>query len=133
MDNKFHLTVVTPDRELFNGEVIELNCEGNDGHFGILPNHAPMITTLTPTVTTFKDVQGKKYTAITSDGVFKVSNNKATLLCNAAEWPQEIDRERAERAKQRAEKRLKDRSLETDLKRAQFALLRSIARLNGSN
>ncbi|MEG0774445.1 F0F1 ATP synthase subunit epsilon [Clostridium sp.] len=133
MDNKFHLTVVTPDRELFNEDVIELYSEGSDGHFGILPNHAPMITTLIPTITTFKDVNGKQYTAITSDGVFKVSNNKATLLCNSAEWPEEIDKKRAEEAKQRAEKRLKEKSLETDIKRAQFALLRSIARLKGSN
>jgi F-type H+-transporting ATPase subunit epsilon len=132
MDNKFHLIIITPERELFSGEVVELNCEGNDGHFGILPNHAPMITTLVPTVINFEDVMGKKYKAVTSDGVFKINNNKATLLCNSAEWPEEIDRERAEKAKQRAEGRLKEKSLETDLKRAQFALLRSIARLSGS-
>lgn len=129
MENKFHLTIITPDRELFIGEVVSLNCEGNEGHFGILPNHAPMIATLVPTVTTFQDVNGKQYTAFTSDGVFKVNNNKAILLCNSAEWPEEIDKERAESAKQRAEDRLSEKTKDLDALRAKLSLLRALSRL----
>lgn len=129
MENKFHLTIITPDRELFIGEVVALNCEGSEGHFGILPNHAPMIATLVPTVTTFQDVEGKEYTAFTSDGVFKVNNNKAILLCNSAEWPEEIDRERAESAKQRAEDRLSEKTKDVDALRAKLSLLRALSRL----
>jgi len=129
MDNKFHLTIITPDREFFLGNVVELNCEGSEGHFGILPNHAAMISTIIPTVTTFKDVEGKQYTAFTSDGVFKVNNNKAILLCNAAEWPEEIDIGRAEKAKERAEHRLSEKNENLDTQRAKLALLRSLVRL----
>ncbi|WP_291569451.1 F0F1 ATP synthase subunit epsilon [Clostridium sp. UBA4548] len=129
MENKFHLTIITPDRELFIGEVVSLNCEGSEGHFGILPNHAPMIATLVPTVTTFQDVSGKQHTAFTSDGVFKVNNNKAVLLCNSAEWPEEIDKKRAEKAKERAESRMKEKDKNLDSTRVQLALLRSLARL----
>lgn len=129
MDNKFQLTIITPDREFFIGEVISLNCEGSEGHFGILPNHAPMLATLVPTVTTFKDIEGKEYTAFTSDGVFKVNKNKATLLCNVAEWPEEIDKERAEKAKERAQRRLTEKGADIDLNRAKLALLRSNVRL----
>lgn len=129
MENKFHLTIITPDRELFIGEVVSLNCEGSEGHFGILPNHAPMIATLVPTVTTFQDVNGKQYTAFTSDGVFKVNNNKAILLCNSAEWPEEIDKERAESAKQRAEGRLSEKTKDVDALRAKLSLLRALSRL----
>lgn len=129
MENKFHLTIITPDRELFIGEVVFLNCEGSEGHFGILPNHAPMIATLVPTVTTFQDVEGKEYKAFTSDGVFKVNNNKAILLCNSAEWPEEIDKKRAESAKQRAEDRLSEKTKDVDALRAKLSLLRALSRL----
>jgi len=129
MDNKFHLTIITPDREFFLGDVVEVNCEGNEGHFGVLSNHSPMISSIIPTITTFKDVEGKQYTAFTSDGVFKVSNNKAILLCNSAEWPEEINRERAEKAKERAQHRLSEKNAEVDVQRAKLALLRSLVRL----
>lgn len=130
MDKKFHLKIITPDRELYSGNVVSLNCETTDGKRGILPNHWPMLSVLIPTETTFQDIDGDKKHVFTSDGVIKVNRNQVTMLCNAAEWPNEIDKERAINAKYRAEQRLKEKSPDTDLKRAQYALYRAIGRLN---
>lgn len=129
MDSKFNLKIVTPDKEIYSGEVVALNIETTDGHRGILANHWPMLSALVPTGTVFQEVNGDKKTLFTSNGVIKVNSNQVILLCNAAEWPEEIDKDRALSSKERAEKRIKEKLENTDLKRAQYALFRAISRL----
>ncbi|GAA0125869.1 MULTISPECIES: F0F1 ATP synthase subunit epsilon [Clostridium] len=129
MENSFKLIIVTPDKELYNGNVVKLSSESSDGKFGILPNHMAMVSEVIPTIVNFQDVNGKEYKCFTSSGVIKVRKNEVTILCNAAEWPEDIDKKRAESAKKRAEDRLKNKN-EIDVKRAELALKRSLLRLN---
>lgn len=129
MDNKLKLIIMTPDKEFYNGEIVKLTSESSDGKFGVLPNHLAMVTNIIPTITTFQDVNGKTYTCFTSNGVIKINNNVITILCNAAEWPENIDKARAEKAKERAQARLKDKK-DIDVKRAEFALKRALLRLS---
>lgn len=129
MDNKLKLIIMTPDKEFYNGEIVKLTSESSDGKFGVLPNHLAMVTNIIPTITTFQDVNGKAYTCFTSNGVIKINNNVITILCNAAEWPENIDKARAEKAKERAQARLKDKK-DIDVKRAEFALKRALLRLS---
>lgn len=86
MENVFKLKIVTLDENFFEGDVVNLNCETTDGRRGVLANHCPMIAALIPTTTSFEDKTGKKYRAKTSQGVIKVKNNDAIILCNYASW-----------------------------------------------
>ena len=128
MEDSMKLNILTPDKKLFSGQVVDLNTENENGRFELLPNHVPVITSLVPAVTSFTTVEGKKTKLFTSTGVLKMEDNEINLLCDAAEWPEEIDEERAREAKEKAEDMLKKKE-QTDSKRAELKLKRAVARL----
>ncbi|MBU3176940.1 F0F1 ATP synthase subunit epsilon [Clostridium estertheticum] len=128
MKNHIKLTMITPEKQFYSGDILSLNTQSDEGVFGILANHVPMIAQLKPTVTTFIQVDGKELKAFTSTGVLRVLKGEVEMLCSACEWPEDIDVERANEAKKRAEKRLNSDD-EVSLKRAEGAVLRSIMRL----
>ncbi|WP_454052057.1 F0F1 ATP synthase subunit epsilon [Clostridium sp. Marseille-Q7071] len=132
MEKSFKLIIMTPDKEFYKGEVVKLNSESSEGRFGILPNHISMASDLVPTITTFQDINDREFHGFTSNGVIKVKNNVVTMLCSVAEWPEDIDEERAKSAKERAEERLKNKD-NIDIKRAERALRRSLMRLKISS
>jgi F-type H+-transporting ATPase subunit epsilon len=122
------LSINTPERNFYHGEVKELKTNSLNGSIEILSKHIPMITVLKPSVTIFIDVEGKTNKAFTSQGILKVEGNEVRILCDAAEWPEEIDEQRAIASKTRAEERLKNKE-GTDVKRAESALYRALVRL----
>jgi len=128
MSDIMKIRILTPDKEFYNGEIVDLISENQFGKFGILPNHVAMITALSPSITTFKTVDGKKLEAFISRGVLKVSNNEVEILCNACEWPEDIDVKRAEEAEARALKILEKKN-SGDIKRAEFAMARALLRI----
>jgi len=128
MENHIKLTILTPDKEFYSDEILSLNTESDEGRIGILANHVPMIAPLKPTVTTFKDLNGKELKAFTSIGILRVIQGEVEMLCDACEWPEDIDAERARRAEERAEKRLSNEH-GVNLKRAENAILRSLMRI----
>jgi len=128
MAGNLKLNIITPEKEFYSGEVVELITENDFGRIGFLANHMPMITTLKPAITTFKDASGKILKAFTSTGVLKVMNNEVKILCEACEWPEDIDIVRAEEAKKRAEERLSKKG-SVDTNRAEIALQRALLRL----
>lgn len=128
MANSMKLTIITPDKEFYVGEITKLISENENGSFGILPEHVSMIISLKPTVTTFTQVDGKEMTAFTSMGILKVDGKQIELLCGACEWPEDIDLVRAEEAKKRAEMRLIE-GKDIDTKRAEVALMKSLMRI----
>ncbi|MBU3074599.1 F0F1 ATP synthase subunit epsilon [Clostridium estertheticum] len=128
MKNHIKLTMITPEKQFYSGDILSLNTQSDEGVFGILANHVPMISQLKPTVTTFIQVDGKELKAFTSTGVLRVLKGEVEMLCSACEWPEDIDIERANEAKKRAEKRLNTDD-EVSLKRAESAVLRSVMRL----
>ena len=129
MKNHIKLIMITPEKEFYSGEILSLNTQSDEGVFGILANHVPMISQLKPTVTTFTQVDGKELKAFTSTGVLRVLKGEVEMLCSACEWPEDIDATRANEAKSRAEKRLNDDDKEINMKRAESAVLRSVMRL----
>ena len=129
MDNILKLTIVTPEKQVYTGEVVEIVTESEIGGIGFLPNHVPMVTVLKPSVTTITKKDGEKLKIFTSSGISNISNNDIKLMCDAAEWPEEIDAKRAEESKDRAEKRLKNATDEVSIERAKVALMRSLMRL----
>ncbi|GIM29681.1 ATP synthase epsilon chain [Clostridium polyendosporum] len=130
--NTFKLHIITPTREVYSGDVVKILTRSSEGPFEIYANHISYITNVIPTITKFVDVSGKDHVLFTSTGVVGFSNNELTFCCDAAEWPDEIDVERAQKAKTRAEERLKN-STNVDVKRAQMALSRAVTRLDLRN
>ncbi|AWI07659.1 F0F1 ATP synthase subunit epsilon [Clostridium drakei] len=130
MANAFKLTILTPEKEFYIGEVVELITDTTQGRIGILANHMPLVTPLRPTVTEFTTSDGKELKAFTSSGILDVKDNVVEFLCDSCEWPEDIDLERAKSAKERAENRLIEPKDNVDIKRAELALARAMARLD---
>ena len=128
MKNHIKLTMITPEKEFYSGDILSLNTQSDEGVFGILANHVPMIAQLKPTVTTFTEVNGKELKAFTSMGVLRVLKGEVEMLCSACEFPEDIDIKRAEEAKGRAEKRL-SKEHGTNISRAESSILRSLMRI----
>ena len=128
MNATLKLTILTPERKVFDGEVKDLITENEVGRLEILPKHIAMITSLAATVTFFTTLDGEKLKLFTSTGMLKVENDEISMLTETAEWPEEIDLSRAEEARIKAEKLLKTRK-EIDHHKAELKLKRALARI----
>lgn len=128
MADSLNLNILTPEKEFFTGEVTEIITESVQGAIGILADHMPFVTAIVPCETEILTKDGKKLKAFTSMGILKVMNNEVKILCEACEWPEDIDVARAKSAEERAEKRLSQKD-GIDVQRAEMALARSLARL----
>ncbi|QEK13215.1 F0F1 ATP synthase subunit epsilon [Crassaminicella thermophila] len=128
MASTFELEIVTPDRKFFEGSVERLVVRTSQGDEGILKDHMFMVSPLQIGVIKIKQ-DGKYKEAACAGGFIQVKEEKTTIITDSAEWPEEIDVKRAEKAKERAEKRLQSPGSDIDMKRAQAALQRSLTRL----
>jgi F-type H+-transporting ATPase subunit epsilon len=123
------LEIATPTRLVVSGVVDEVVAPGIEGYFGVLPGHAPFLTTLGVGELTYRKGREEYHLAV-AGGFAEVRNDKVIVLADSAERPEEIDRARAERARERAERRLSGRSAEeVDYARAAAALSRALTRL----
>ena len=129
MANTFQLEIVTPVKLMVKDAAEEAQIPGLSGYLGILPGHAPLITELAVGVITYK-ASGVTHTLSVAWGFMEVLQDKVTILAETAERPQEIDVERAQKAKDRADQRLKSNDLKVDYTRAQNALQRAETRLD---
>ena len=131
------LEIATPTRQLVSAEADEVVAPGSEGYFGVLPGHAPFLTTLGSGEVSYRHGREEGHLAVIG-GFAEVQDDRVMILAETAERPEEIDRERAERARQRAEQRLAGRNPqgrlpeaggEIDYARAVAALARALARL----
>ena len=132
MANKILLEVVTPSKLVVSEEVELVTAPGGEGVFGVMANHAPLLTTIRIGELHYTD-GGNMVRLALSGGFCDVSKNRMTVLAESAEISTEIDVERALRAKERAERRLQEaeaRKGEIDLARARAALFRALVRLH---
>jgi F-type H+-transporting ATPase subunit epsilon len=125
----FLLEIVTPERKVYAEDVNMVVVKGAEGELGILPNHIPLVTPLR--ISAAKIKQGGKETIVAVQGGFlEVRKDKVVILAESAEFPGDIDVERAQAAKTRAEQRLTSaRKDEVDFRRAEMALQRAMNRL----
>ena len=129
MADRLTLEVATPSRLVVGNSVDEVVAPGSEGYFGVLPGHAPFLTTLGIGELTYRVGHDEHHLAV-AGGFAEVRNDKVIVLADSAERPEDIDRGRAERAKERAEGRLGGRSQdEIDFARAGSALARAFTRL----
>ncbi len=121
----YNLTIVTPEKIFYEGEVSSVIVPGSEGYLGVLTNHAPLITGIVPGKVFVTDGDDKEIFMAISYGFFEVSGNKATLLADSVEYVDDIDIERARESLERARKRLRDTAGEVDTPRAQKAVLKA--------
>ena len=122
------LEIVTAERTVFSDDVTGVVAWGVEGQLGILPHHAPLMTMLQPGDLLIRKGNEEQYLVI-SGGFLEVRPDKVIILADACERAEEIDIERAEEAKRRAEEILKTRPPEVDTAAAEAALRRSLIRL----
>jgi F-type H+-transporting ATPase subunit epsilon len=126
------LQIVTPDRLVVRDRVDEMQIPGAQGYFGVLPGHTPMLAALTIGQMWYRKGSEKTYVAI-AYGFAEVLPDGVTILAQLAERADEIDPERAEAARKRAEERLAGAKSDIDIERARIALAKSLSRLQVSS
>ena len=110
MSQKLTLSVVTPEKQLVSEEVDQVNAPGSEGDFGVLYDHAPILTNLRSGQLSYEN-DGESTALVISGGYLEVTDNRVTILAESGEFLHEIDRERAERARSQAEEKLSNPDL----------------------
>lgn len=123
------VSVVTPDGPVLDEEYDMVSCRAEDGELGILPGHIPLVAPLDISAVRLKRGNNTDLLAV-NGGFIEVRPDKVTILAQSAENPSEIDLERAERARERAEKRLQSKQDDIDFKRAELSLKRAMNRIS---
>ena len=131
LPTQIDLQIVTPDRLIVQEQVDEVEIPGAEGYFGVLPGHTPLLASLAVGELWYRKGQEKFYLSL-AFGFAEVLPDRVTLLARLAERAEEIDVERAELARRRAEERLAQPKSDFDYERARIALTKSLMRLQVS-
>jgi len=123
-----HVRVITAERQVFEGEADMVVAPGSEGQLGILPRHAPLITTLAAGELRIK-FQGDEEALFVAGGFMEVRPNSVMVLADDAEIAADIDEAHAEAARRRAQELLAQRTADIDQAALQAELQRAVARL----
>ena len=127
-DRLFRLEIISPDRVFYQGDVAMVELTTSEGDVGIYKNHIPMTMIVVPGIVTITEEEGQKRAALHS-GFIEVLPDKVTILAELAEWPDEIDLNRAEEARVRAQRRLETADSSMNMIRANMALRKALVRI----
>lgn len=127
MDN-FRLKIITPDRVFFDKDAYMVELNTTEGEIGVYAKHIPTTCIIKPGILTIR-MDGEEKEAALHSGFIQILPDQVTILAEVIEWPEEIDRSRAEAAMERAKERIAHRTSETDIARAETALMRAMARI----
>jgi len=133
MDKTFTLRVIVSDKIFYDGKCVQLIIPATDGAMGILANHENMVVAVTNGDMRIQTEDGSWIEAAIGTGFAQISNNRAMVLADTAERPEEIDEERAKRALERAQVRLRQRQSLQEYHLSQAALSRAMSRLSMSS
>ena len=126
-DKNFDLEIITPDRVFWKGKAVMLELYTSEGQVGIYKRHIPMTMILEPGIVTIH-LDGENKEAAVHAGFIEVLPEKITVMAEIAEWPDEIDANRAREAQERAQRRLQAHDPKIDISRAEIALKKSLVR-----
>jgi F-type H+-transporting ATPase subunit epsilon len=124
-----NLNVVSAEESLFSGAIESLQISGSEGELGIMPGHAPLLTSLKPGMARIVKKGGTEEVIYLSGGMLEVQPNLVTVLADIAVRSDDLDEQVAEEAKQRAEERLNAHSDDVDYAEAASELARAVAQL----
>lgn len=122
------LEIITPDRRFYEGEVTMAELTTTEGNIGIYPQHIPLTAVVAPGVLKIHE-QDQLLEAALLSGFITILPDKVTIMAETVEWPDEIDYQRAEESRIRAERRLSTANAEMDTLRAEMAMKRALVRL----
>jgi F-type H+-transporting ATPase subunit epsilon len=125
----FELEIITPERTIFKGAVTSVVVPATEGKMGILANHAHLVSSLEPGPMKVVGADGAVSIFAIGGGFVEVSDNHAKIIADVGEAADEIDEARAKDAEERARQRLRDRTPDMDIVRAEAALARAMARI----
>lgn len=128
-NNLFTLKIITPDRVFYEGSASMVEFNTTEGEIGIYKKHVPMTVIVSPGILTITEAEETKEAALHA-GFAEILQDEVVILAEIIEWPDEIDVNRAQAAKERAEERLRSKTPETDILRAETALQRALARIH---
>ncbi len=126
-DNTFKVSIITPERTFYEGDATMVEFNTVEGEIGVYPKHIPLTTVIAPGICTIHEAENEKRAAIHA-GLATVLPDAVTILAEIAEWPDEIDVERARSAEDRARERLASKDEGIDLLRAEIALKKALVR-----
>lgn len=132
-DQTFTLRVIASDKIFYDGKCIQLIIPATDGAMGILANHETMVVAVSNGDMRIQTEDGSWIEAVIGTGFAQISNNRAMVLADTAERPEEIDAERAKRAMERAQERLRQKQSLQEYHLSQAALSRAMSRLSMSS
>lgn len=127
-DRYFDLEIITPDRIFWKGKAFMLELTTSEGEVGIYKKHIPMTMIVEPGVLTIH-LDGEEKEAAVHAGFMEILPEKITVMAEIAEWPEEIDANRAREASERARRRLQTHDPRIDTSRAEVALRKAMVRL----
>lgn len=127
-ENKMTLQIISPDRVFYEGEVTMLEMVTTEGEIGVYPGHIPMTNVLKPGIVMIHEGDQIKRAAVHA-GFSQILQDGVTILAEIAEWPEEIDVNRAKEAEIRAKRRLEDKGEGIDVMRAEMALRKALTRI----
>ena len=133
MPELFNFEVHTPYRLFFSGRAEAFTLSLVDGEIGVYAHHCAFTAPVVTCVLRIKDSNGEWRSAFITDGILEVKDHKNVLMVDAAEWPEEIDRERAFAAKEQAEKELEAAHFKFETDKAKSRLRRADYRLKVLN
>lgn len=125
----FKLEIVTPERVFLSEDAEMVVVKTPQGEMGVLAGHIPLVVAIDVGPIRVKKANGEEIEAVLNEGFMEVKQTKTIIFTDTAEWPSEIDANRAEAARKRAEERLAMKQSEVEYVRSQAALSRAMARL----
>lgn len=131
MGNRTRLRIITPEKTFFDDMVDMVIVRTTTGDIGVMANHISMTTTLSSGIATISDGD-KEYKAAVHGGFAEVLRANVTIVTDAAEWAHNIDKKRAEDARERAQRRM-DSPEGNDVRRAEIALHKALVRIEASS
>lgn len=128
-EKTFHLTITTPNRVFYEGDVIMVELNTTEGQLGVLREHIPLTSVLAPGACYIHESSDEIKVCALHSGFVEILQDSMSILAEVVEWPDEIDIERAKEAQIRAQRRLAEVPTGTNIARATLALKRSAARI----
>ncbi|MFI3172085.1 MAG: ATP synthase F1 subunit epsilon [Eubacteriales bacterium] len=125
----FELEIISPDEMFYRAPVTFVEFTSVIGEMGVYKNHIPLTTILEPCVMVLHNQEEYKKCAVLG-GFVEIQKEKITVMAEDAQWPDEIDVDRAKAAAKRAEERIQAKTGDTDVRRAEAALKKALARVN---
>ena len=124
-----HVNIVSAESEIYSGTVTQVFAPAEMGEVGVMPRHAPMLSTLKAGVVRVISQEGEEQTFFVSGGILEIQPHVVTILSDTALRATDIDESAALEAKSRAESAMKDKASDMDYAKAKSELIEAVAQI----